>query len=141
MNSGKIELSKGEASFFYLVVPDFSESCAYLQYLLGDGVLYISLIILLTKRYVWAYWLIHKLHLCYHGLKQNTLPGISQMYSLYFNRFWASRQTQHPPPSLPQQGSFNVNFGVLLRCSIVNNINGGGVFQKDQCLLYDMCML
>ena len=36
----------GESTIVDLVCPDFSESCGYLQYLSGDGVLYISLILL-----------------------------------------------------------------------------------------------
>ena len=38
--------NKGEARIFDLVCPDFSQCCGYMQYLLGDGVLYISLMIL-----------------------------------------------------------------------------------------------
>ena len=33
---------RGETMIFDLSLPDFSESCCYLQYFLGDGVLYIS---------------------------------------------------------------------------------------------------
>ena len=35
-----------------------------MQYLLGDGVLYITLMILLEKCYAWEYWLIHKRKPC-----------------------------------------------------------------------------
>ena len=42
---------RGEARIFDFVHPDFSESCGYMQYLSGDGVWYISLLILLTKWY------------------------------------------------------------------------------------------
>ena len=44
-----------------LEYPDFSECCGYIQYLFGDGVLYIPLMILLTNWYAWANWLVHKL--------------------------------------------------------------------------------
>ena len=37
----------GEAKIFDLVRSDFSESCSYMYYLLGDVVLYISLMSLL----------------------------------------------------------------------------------------------
>ena len=50
-----------EASIFDLVRLDFSDSCGYTQYLLGDVALFISSMILLPKWYAWAYWLIHKL--------------------------------------------------------------------------------
>ena len=52
---------KGEALIFDLVCPDFSESCGNMQYLLGDGALYILFMILLIEWYVWAYCLIHRL--------------------------------------------------------------------------------
>ena len=54
-----------EARISDLVCPDFSESCGYKQYLLGDMV-FISLnFILLTKWYTWMYWVIQKLGLWY----------------------------------------------------------------------------
>ena len=39
---------QGKASIFLFGGPDFSESYGYMQYLLGDVVLYITLMVLLT---------------------------------------------------------------------------------------------
>ena len=40
---------RGETRIFDLLCPDFLESCGYIQYLSGDGVLTISLMILPMK--------------------------------------------------------------------------------------------
>ena len=44
--SSTLTVSKGEVRIFDLVRSEFAESCGYLQCLLGDRILYISLIIL-----------------------------------------------------------------------------------------------
>ena len=60
-----------------LVYPDVSENCGYMGHLPGDEVLYITLMILLTQKYAWVYWLIHKLR-SWMGGKKGQKPQIHQ---------------------------------------------------------------
>ena len=70
-----------------------------MQYLLGDRVLYISFMNLLTKLYAWVYWFPHKLRPCHeHRQTKHTLkthpPHVSthqyykmtHIFELYFRR-------------------------------------------------------
>ena len=47
---------------FDLVGPNFTEIYGYMQYLLGDGVFFILLMILLAKWNAWVQRLTHKIH-------------------------------------------------------------------------------
>ena len=42
-----------------------SETCGYMQYLSGDGLLRMPLMIQLTKWYTWVYWFINNLCPCH----------------------------------------------------------------------------
>ena len=45
----------------YLLCPDFSQSCGYMQYVKGWGIVYLIIDSTDKMVYAWVYWPIHKL--------------------------------------------------------------------------------